>query len=263
MFLLRIGLVIAITSLVTTNVDAQLFRFRRSAPQQTRGAYNAQSYQYTRLRRPVTNVPSQRYAGQRSATPNCNRSQVVYTPVTGTMSEAQALAAKQNGQVVMLTLRDPQTGQTFQQPYIMTRAGQTGALEDKDKAASLAANDKEEPKSETVIEKSPEEMLSKASSAELLSPVLEDPRAKKVARTSFESPVLDSEKQYSVLDTNEKTEPAAPSAGSSVLESSLPILEAPTAEPDLSNEPGSIQPESSGDLDLDIDLPPLRSKGSN
>lgn len=257
MFVLRIFVVLVIATTFCSSSEAQLFRFRSNTAQQRgyRSQYDARAYQYTQIQPQTNYVPSQRTAVQGQA---CNCQQSALTPANFNLASQQlqqqqlpetqlqpASSALQT-EVVSVTYRDRYSGRLFQQQYLVQRpapAQQTGTQQ-------VAVAGAGQPQIPQQLDPRLQPVVGQASSIGAASPVLNPSANGSVQTTSFENPVLEltdnSSAEFSILNANEGTE----TGSTSVLESSLPALEAP----ENSDTPGSIL-DSDGELDLD--LPPL------
>ncbi|QEG22499.1 hypothetical protein [Mariniblastus fucicola] len=271
MFAFRIFIVLVFASAVTPSVEAQLFRFRANANYDARGyakpqygypsGYDADAYRYTQVQPRATYVPSQRYAMQ-AQTPPCYRNQngTTYAQQAAQQQQQQNQqrtasanpnqAASQT-QVVVVTYRDPYSGRLYQRQY---RVPQPQAPANREDSTSLAANKADNDKDAPTTPISTANQIGVSTPGESL--LL---NAGKVATTSFESPASADESgvEYSILSTPDSGSESN-AASNSVQETALPILELPESTPD----PESPELEITGD-DLNLDLPPLESDGSN
>lgn len=287
MFFLRLMLVTALALLATADADAQLFRFRQRAqrapqqiPQQvpqTQSRFNANTYQYTRPPQPQTNVPSTRYVVrpqvanvQPRVTNYYQQPQVARTNVVPVQPTTPIQATPQaSGQrVVMLTLRDPRTGQLFQRPYLVNTPQPVAATTS-------------QPAQVATLPLTPINNSDQSTDPAL---VVEPPAdaSRSVAQTSFESPDLDpvepapaAKKEFSIFE--EASKPAAPESNDAPkLESSEPELELDVDEPELTQavateptpvkkevaEPTPSEPAPQLELELELDESPSVDPGA-
>ena len=336
MFFLRLAFAITLAILATSDANAQLFRFRQRAlrtqqPQQipqTPSRFNPNTYQYTQVPRPQTNVPSTRYTAQlqtnvpRSATqpqiaaqytqvprpqtnvpstryiaqPQANVTRSVPQPQIAAQTAAPVQvnpAQASNQRVVMLTLRDPNTGRLFQRPYLMTTP--QSAVQQPVLQAPTAAT---QPQVATLPMKRVDNNQA-TSSVVVQPPSNTSPRS--VAQTTFESPILDpvtpeAKEEFSILDGPTQS-PILESKAAPELQASVPTAEVVITSPSLDEpkptqavaaEPTLVDPvvaepklelklddsssvdpgartralplDSAGELDLDIEFAPLNSQ---
>jgi len=228
--------------------------------------YDAGAYQYTQVQPQASYVPSQQRLTQYQAP--CNRQQTqqqtVLVPAYSVaavqqmqrqqlqrnfqtrllqaqrnaaaqqMQRAQRQYAAQQSTVVIF--RDPYSGRLYQQRQYLVQQPMAAA------GQQVPATKKQDESPA-----SPKQTFSTASPIASVSPDLERQDSGEVKRTSFDSPVTAKSDlpsaEYSVLN-------GEAAGAASVLESSLPELEAPSS----AETPGGLL--NAGD-NLDLDLPPL------
>jgi len=264
MFVLRIFVVLVIVSTFGSYAEAQLFRFRANAAaqQQQQGypsRYDARAYQYTQVQPQTNYVPSQRTVAQ-GQTPACNcqqQQQQALVPANSVAAQQQLQQAQlQQAQlqqrrfqavqteVVTVTHRDRYSGRLFQRQYLVQRPT-TRQPNAAPQVAVARAGQQQGQANQVVLPPAPNQASSIDVSPELNPSGLGDVQA-----TSFEDPILEAADEssagFSVLNSEKETGDGSVS----VLESSLPTLEAPSN----STTPGSIL-DAGGEIDLD--LPPL------
>ena len=233
MFVLRIALTIAIAALVSTEVNAQLFRFRRSVPRQTPSSYNAQAYQYTQPRQPMSTIPSEKNDDGQDANGAKNPTNNGNSVLT-----SQSRNADPRSDSVMRTYRDRRTGRLLRRPESANQSVANGTN-------PLAARNRGLDRASASRQPNGQQQLGQASSSVLNASILENSNSRQIARASFDCPIDETEKLYSIFVPNEESDAKTPTAAESVLEE-LPILDPPAPPLDKS--------ESSA---LEIDLPPL------
>jgi len=264
MFVLRLTFALFVISLFADSSEAQLFRLRRNInPSQQYNAqqfaspsnYGANNYRYTQVQPTANYIPSQRYG-----TPNsrCNQSQSALVPVNPRFAQIQprnfqspsGINNSEVAKLVVVTYRDPYTGRYFQrqqlvrqvQPAVSQPATSQPAMSQP--STKLAVAQPANPESENVTE----EALSVANPIAVVSPTTDGSESNdQIATTSFESPV----EEFSVLSN--RADESSADAATSVIESSLPVLELPSSSPSTT--------ESQVESVIDIDLPPLQIDG--
>ena len=178
----------------------------------------------------------QRVAATQQAAP-AQQATVLKRPVSMPPQQAR-VQSQPNGRVVMMTFRDPRTGQLFQRPYLVPNT---------QPAATQPGLAQQQPTSAVA-----RSYVTPTAAASI--PVTATPST--LAQTSFESPVLDpvepqAAQEFSVFNQEEPTADAT--TGDSVLQDSLPKLDL-----EVDTMPTtSTEVKASTDLDLDFDLPPL------
>jgi len=273
MFVIRISLVLIVASMFAEPSEAQLFRFRANpiydAQQYAQrygypSGYDARNYQYNQVQPRANYVPSQRY-GTQPQTPTCGCAQTqnrtALVPANSPYAiEQQRLQAQQRLQpqqrlaqqsrVVVATYRDPNSGRLFQRRYLVQQpTAQQNAFAQQQFRQPTNLGD-------AATHQSPNQLLSVVNPIGVSAPKLDTPSdSGTVATTSFDSPILEPtptpSDEFSVLSTGDNEETT------SVLETSLPLLEAPATSPET---PGSLLDTEN---DLDLDLPPLSLDDTN